>query len=64
MLRAVIHRKTHESRHMGRPFIELKKFDLKEKKVEFYPVERQIYSAIAEKFIEKVNGELGSPPRV
>ncbi|KGO68089.1 Helicase, C-terminal [Penicillium italicum] len=54
-LRAVIHRKTHESRHMGRPLIELKKFSLKEVKVDFYPVEKQIYTAIAEKFAEKVN---------
>ncbi|OQE27022.1 hypothetical protein PENFLA_c006G08544 [Penicillium flavigenum] len=55
MLRAIIHRKTHESRHMGRPLIELKKFDLKEVKIEFYPVERQIYHAIAERFLAKVN---------
>ncbi|KAJ5199655.1 SNF2-related protein [Penicillium cf. griseofulvum] len=55
MLRAIIHRKTHESRHMGRPLIELKRFDLKEVKVEFYPVEKQIYAAIAEIFIKKVN---------
>ncbi|CAI7611733.1 unnamed protein product [Penicillium glandicola] len=55
MLRAIIHRKTHESRHMGRPLIELKRFNLKEVKVEFYPVEKQIYSAIAERFIKKVN---------
>ncbi|KGO41713.1 Helicase, C-terminal [Penicillium expansum] len=54
-LRAVIHRKTHESRHMGRPLIELKRFDLKEVKIDFYPVEKQIYTAIAEKFVEKVN---------
>ncbi|KAJ6147484.1 hypothetical protein N7497_009466 [Penicillium chrysogenum] len=55
MLRAIIHRKTHESRHMGRPLVELKRFDLKEIKIEFYPVERQIYHAIAEKFVAKVN---------
>ncbi|KAJ5355842.1 Helicase C-terminal [Penicillium concentricum] len=55
MLRAVIHRKTHESRHMGRPLIELKRFGLKEVKVDFYPVERQIYNAITERFIERVN---------
>ncbi|KAJ6184962.1 hypothetical protein N7519_006263 [Penicillium mononematosum] len=55
MLRAIIHRKTHESRHLGRPLIELKKFDLKEVKIEFYPVERQIYHAIAERFLAKVN---------
>ncbi|KAJ5177544.1 Helicase C-terminal [Penicillium coprophilum] len=55
MLRAVIHRKTHESRHMGRPLIELKKFDLRETRIDFYPVERQIYRAIVERFIEKVN---------
>ncbi|CAI7674945.1 unnamed protein product [Penicillium discolor] len=54
-LRAVIHRKTHESRHMGRPLIELKRFNLKEVKIEFYPAEKQIYNAIAEKFLEKVN---------
>lgn len=47
---------------MGRPLIELKRFDLKEVKIDFYPVEKQIYTAIAEKFVEKVNGELGSPP--
>ena len=57
MLRAIIHRKTHESRHMGRPLIELKKFDVKEEKIDFYPVERQIYHAIAERFLAKVNGE-------
>lgn len=60
MLRAIIHRKTHESRHMGRPLIELKRFDLKEVKIEFYPVERQIYEAIAERFVAKVNGEPAS----
>ncbi|KAJ9489874.1 hypothetical protein VN97_g3410 [Penicillium thymicola] len=63
-LRAIIHRKTHESRHLGRPLIELKSLDLKEVKIEFYPAEKQIYNAIAEKFLEKVNGELGSPPIV
>ncbi|KAL2703640.1 hypothetical protein AAEP93_004711 [Penicillium crustosum] len=57
-LRAIIHRKTHESRHMGRPLIELKRFNLKEVKIEFYPAEKQIYSAIAEKFLEKVNSTL------
>lgn len=46
---------------MGRPLIELKRLDLKKVKIEFYPSEKQIYSAIAEKFLEKVNGELGSP---
>ncbi|OQE44262.1 hypothetical protein PENCOP_c002G01841 [Penicillium coprophilum] len=55
MLRAVIHRKTHESRHMGRPLIELKKLDLRETRIDIYPVERQIYRAIVETFIEKVN---------
>ncbi|CAI7584066.1 unnamed protein product [Penicillium palitans] len=54
-LRAIIHRKTHESRHLGRPLIELKRFNLKKVKIEFYPAEKQIYSAIAEKFLEKVN---------
>ncbi|OQD60065.1 hypothetical protein PENPOL_c029G07140 [Penicillium polonicum] len=54
-LRAIIHRKTHESRHLGRPIIELKTFDTKEVKIEFYPAEKQIYNAIAEKFLEKVN---------
>lgn len=45
---------------MGRPLVELKRFDLKEVKIEFYPVERQIYHAIAEKFVAKVNGEPAS----
>jgi hypothetical protein len=45
---------------MGRPLIELKKFDLKEVKIDFYPVERQIYHAIAERFVAKVNGEPAS----
>jgi hypothetical protein len=49
---------------MGRPLIELKRLDLKEVKVEFYPVEKQIYAAIAEIFIRKVNGELESLPKL
>jgi hypothetical protein len=56
VLRAVIHRKTHESRFLNQPFIQMKKFNMQAKHIDFYPAERAIYQAIGERFLKQVNG--------
>ncbi|KAJ5782252.1 hypothetical protein N7457_004026 [Penicillium paradoxum] len=55
VLRAIIHRKTHESLHLGRPLITLPKSTMREVFVEFHPPEKLIYHAIAARFLEQMN---------
>jgi hypothetical protein len=60
ILRSILHRKTHESRFMGRPLIEIPKITERVIAVNLCEAESFLYKALTDLFIAKINSKFQS----